>query len=162
MFVSLNGFFWEWDGYDCALFLAWSTGNTFSCLAGLKFNWRLVKESDAIQAVRWTRSLSEERGRETRKRHQHKACLVFCDYRRFVRHHDAGYAPPPHILSLESAGQWGESVLLYGIHSGSALIKVYFQHPEFEVWKCIQHQAELLNIQILAEANNYFFIRYGW
>ncbi|XP_050987544.1 LOW QUALITY PROTEIN: nuclear pore membrane glycoprotein 210-like [Labeo rohita] len=79
-----------------------SEGNTFSCLAGLKFNWRLVKESDAIQAVR------------------------------FVRHHDAGYAPPPHILSLESAGQWGESVLLYGIHSGSALIKVYFQHPEFE------------------------------
>uniref|UniRef100_A0A9J8ASA8 Uncharacterized protein n=1 Tax=Cyprinus carpio carpio TaxID=630221 RepID=A0A9J8ASA8_CYPCA len=77
-----------------------SEGNTFSCLAGLKFNWRLAKESDAIQAVR------------------------------FVRHHDAGYAPPPHILSLEDAGQWGESVLLYGIHSGSALIKVSFLHPE--------------------------------
>uniref|UniRef100_A0A8C2H0L8 Uncharacterized protein n=1 Tax=Cyprinus carpio TaxID=7962 RepID=A0A8C2H0L8_CYPCA len=69
-----------------------SEGNTFSCLAGLKFNWRLAKE--------------------------------------FVRHHDAGYAPPPHILSLEDAGQWGESVLLYGIHSGSALIKVSFLHPE--------------------------------
>ncbi|KAL1259420.1 hypothetical protein QQF64_009997 [Cirrhinus molitorella] len=50
-----------------------SEGNTFSCLAGLKFNWRLAKEPDAIQAVR------------------------------FVRHHDAGYTPPPHILSLESA-----------------------------------------------------------
>uniref|UniRef100_A0A673GQB8 NUP210 Ig-like domain-containing protein n=1 Tax=Sinocyclocheilus rhinocerous TaxID=307959 RepID=A0A673GQB8_9TELE len=80
-----------------------SEGNTFSCLAGLKCNWRLAKESDAIQAVR------------------------------FVRHHDAGYAPPPHILSLEDAGQRWESVLLYGIHSGSALIKVSFLHPEHKL-----------------------------
>ncbi|XP_043117625.1 nuclear pore membrane glycoprotein 210-like [Puntigrus tetrazona] len=71
-------------------------GNTFSCLAGLEFNWRLAKEPDATQAVR------------------------------FVRQHDAGYAPPPHILFLEATGQRGESVLLYGIHSGSALIKVSF------------------------------------
>ncbi|XP_026140862.1 nuclear pore membrane glycoprotein 210-like isoform X2 [Carassius auratus] len=77
-----------------------SEGNTFSCLAGLKFNWWLAKESDAEQTVR------------------------------FVRHHDAGYTPPPHILSLEAAGQRGDSVLLYGIHSGSALIKVSFLHPE--------------------------------
>ncbi|XP_056123608.1 nuclear pore membrane glycoprotein 210-like [Rhinichthys klamathensis goyatoka] len=80
-----------------------SEGNTFSCLAGLKFNWRLATESDARQAVR------------------------------FVRHHDAGYVPPPHILSLEEVGQRGESVLLYGIHSGSALIKASFLHSEHMV-----------------------------
>ncbi|XP_067305787.1 nuclear pore membrane glycoprotein 210-like [Pseudorasbora parva] len=77
-----------------------SEGNTFSCLAGLKFNWRLARESDEIQAVR------------------------------FVRYHDAGYVPPPHIRSLEDVGHRGESVLLYGIHSGSALIKVSFLHSE--------------------------------
>ncbi|KAK7157646.1 hypothetical protein R3I93_008974 [Phoxinus phoxinus] len=77
-----------------------SEGNTFSCLAGLKFNWRLAKESDALQAVR------------------------------FVRYHDGGYVPPPHILSLEDVGQRGESVLLHGIHSGSTLITASFLHSE--------------------------------
>ncbi|KAF4103256.1 hypothetical protein G5714_016139 [Onychostoma macrolepis] len=66
-----------------------SEGNTFSCLAGLKFNWRLAKESDAIQAVR------------------------------FVRHNDAGFTPPPHILSLEDADRLhlspvGDTYLLQG------------------------------------------------
>lgn len=50
-----------------------------------------------------------------------------------MRHYDAGYVPPPHILSLEDVGQRGESVLLYGIHSGSALIKVSFLHSEHKV-----------------------------
>ncbi|ROL47864.1 Nuclear pore membrane glycoprotein 210-like [Anabarilius grahami] len=77
-----------------------SEGNTFSSLAGLKFNWQLAKESDAVQTVR------------------------------FVRHHDAGYVPPPHIQSLEDVGLRGESVLLYGIHSGLGLIKASFLHPE--------------------------------
>lgn len=67
------------------------------------------------------------------KTHQHKACLVFCDYHRFVRHHDAGYVPPPHIQSLEDVGLRGESVLLYGIHSGLGLIKASFLHPEHKV-----------------------------
>ncbi|XP_052434204.1 nuclear pore membrane glycoprotein 210-like [Carassius gibelio] len=66
-----------------------SEGNTFSCLAGLKFNWWLAKESDAEQTVR------------------------------FVRHHDAGYTPPPHILSLEAADRLhlspvGDTYLLQG------------------------------------------------
>ncbi|XP_051577817.1 nuclear pore membrane glycoprotein 210-like [Myxocyprinus asiaticus] len=75
-------------------------GNTFSCLAGLKFNWWLAKEPEAIQTVR------------------------------FVRYHDSGYITQPHILALEDAGERGENVLLHGIHSGSALVKVSFMHPE--------------------------------
>nr|XP_055065920.1 nuclear pore membrane glycoprotein 210-like isoform X1 [Misgurnus anguillicaudatus] len=77
-------------------------GNTFSCLAGLNFNWRLAKESDAIETLR------------------------------FVRYHDAGYAPPPHILSIEEDGQKGDSVLLYGIRSGLAHVKVSLTHPEYK------------------------------
>lgn len=105
--------------------------------------WNLIGawQRSLMQYMQWGKqgSLSEEKGRETGKRHHRTACLVFCDYRRFVHHHDAGYAPPPHILSLEDAGQWGESVLLYGIHSGSALIKVSFLHPEHKVWNYKQN-----------------------
>lgn len=67
------------------------------------------------------------------KTHQHKASLDFCAYHRFVRHLDAGYISPPHIESLEDVGQKGESVLLYGLHSGLGLIKVSFLHPEHKV-----------------------------
>ncbi|XP_036436185.1 nuclear pore membrane glycoprotein 210-like [Colossoma macropomum] len=77
-----------------------SAGNTFSSLAGLEFGWQLLSEADMGEIVR------------------------------FVRFSDTSYSPDPHILSLEELGQRGDSVLLQGVRSGSARVRVSLRHPE--------------------------------
>ncbi|KAJ8005033.1 hypothetical protein DPEC_G00142440 [Dallia pectoralis] len=79
-----------------------SGGNTFSSLAGLQFEWKLAKDLETAESVR------------------------------FVRFSEAGYSPPNHILSLEEAGQSGDRVLLEGVHSGVAWVRVSLAHPEYQ------------------------------
>ncbi|XP_055766807.1 nuclear pore membrane glycoprotein 210-like [Salvelinus fontinalis] len=79
-----------------------SGGNTFSSLAGLQFEWRLVKDSETAEIVR------------------------------FVRFSEAGYSPPHHILSLEEAGQKGDSVLLEGVRSGVVRVRASLSHPDYK------------------------------
>uniref|UniRef100_A0A8K9XKT0 Uncharacterized protein n=1 Tax=Oncorhynchus mykiss TaxID=8022 RepID=A0A8K9XKT0_ONCMY len=79
-----------------------SGGNTFSSLAGLQFEWRLVKDSETAEIVR------------------------------FVRFSEAGYSPPHHILSLEEAGQKGDSVLLEGVRSGVVRVTACLSHPDYK------------------------------
>eukprot|EP00063_Salmo_salar_P082535 XP_014057370.1 PREDICTED: nuclear pore membrane glycoprotein 210-like [Salmo salar] len=79
-----------------------SGGNTFSSLAGLQFEWRLVKDSETAEIVR------------------------------FVRFSEAGYSPPHHILSLEEAGQKGDSVLLEGVRSGVVQVRASLSHPDYK------------------------------
>ncbi|XP_029593837.1 nuclear pore membrane glycoprotein 210 isoform X6 [Salmo trutta] len=79
-----------------------SGGNTFSSLAGLQFDWRLVKDSETAEIVR------------------------------FVRFSEAGYSPPHHILSLEEAGQKGDSVLLEGVRSGVVQVRASLSHPDYK------------------------------
>ncbi|XP_028971737.2 nuclear pore membrane glycoprotein 210-like isoform X2 [Esox lucius] len=79
-----------------------SGGNTFSSLAGLQFEWKLAKDSETAESVR------------------------------FVRFSEAGYSPLHHILSLEEAGQMGDRVLLEGVRSGATWVRVSLAHPEYE------------------------------
>lgn len=52
---------------------------------------------------------------------------------RFVRFSEAGYSPPHHILSLEEAGQKGDSVLLEGVRSGVVQVRASLSHPDYKV-----------------------------
>ncbi|XP_046870414.1 LOW QUALITY PROTEIN: nuclear pore membrane glycoprotein 210-like, partial [Hypomesus transpacificus] len=79
-----------------------SGGNTFSSLAGLQFQWVSVKDADTA------------------------------DITRFVRFSEAGYSPPRHILSLEEAGRRGDLVLLEGVRSGVAQVRVSLADPEYK------------------------------
>ncbi|XP_062322351.1 nuclear pore membrane glycoprotein 210-like [Osmerus eperlanus] len=79
-----------------------SGGNTFSSLAGLQFQWVSVKDADTA------------------------------DITRFVRFSEAGYSSPRHILSLEEAGRRGDVVLLEGVRSGVAWVRVSLVDPEYK------------------------------
>uniref|UniRef100_UPI003AAF04EC nuclear pore membrane glycoprotein 210-like n=1 Tax=Centroberyx gerrardi TaxID=166262 RepID=UPI003AAF04EC len=79
-----------------------SEGNTFSSLSGLQFEWRIAKDSDTAEVIR------------------------------FVRFSETGYSPPRHILALEEAGQRGDRVLLEGLSSGVARVRVWPSDPEYK------------------------------
>ncbi|XP_029927981.1 nuclear pore membrane glycoprotein 210 [Myripristis murdjan] len=79
-----------------------SEGNTFSSVSGLQFVWRIAKDPDAAEVIR------------------------------FVSFSETGYFAPHHIVSLEEAGQRGDRVLLEGLSTGIAQVQVWLSDPEYK------------------------------
>ncbi|XP_041094848.1 nuclear pore membrane glycoprotein 210-like isoform X2 [Polyodon spathula] len=83
-------------------------GNTFSSLAGLAFHWSTVKDPET----------------ETAPDSPDRVRLVW-----FA---DAEYSPPEYILSMEAEGKQGDVVLVSGLRSGPAKLRVQINEPGYK------------------------------
>ncbi|XP_058863562.1 nuclear pore membrane glycoprotein 210-like [Acipenser ruthenus] len=83
-------------------------GNTFSSLAGLTFQWSAVKDPET------------------------EAAPDSPDRVRFVWFTDAEYSPPEYILNMEAEGKQGDLVLVSGLRSGPARLRVQINEPGYK------------------------------
>ncbi|XP_046725797.1 nuclear pore membrane glycoprotein 210 isoform X2 [Silurus meridionalis] len=82
-----------------------SEGNTFSTLAGLVFDWSLVKGTETTSLPDSYSSL------------------------RVLKFSDSTYTPPTYISDMERVGKQGDIILVSGIKTGHAKLKAKIQEP---------------------------------
>uniref|UniRef100_A0A8B9ZLT8 Nucleoporin 210 n=1 Tax=Anas platyrhynchos TaxID=8839 RepID=A0A8B9ZLT8_ANAPL len=92
-----------------------SEGNTFSTLAGLVFDWTIVKDTDAD-------GFSDS----------HNAL-------RILKFSESTYIPPSYILEMEKVAKQGDTILVSGMKTGSSKLKATIQE---NVYKHV-HPAEV-------------------
>lgn len=95
----------------CVIIYCFLTGNTFSTLRGHRFDWLLLRDEEA------THQTSEP-----------EAIL------HFVRFDDSSYETDPTIGALEARGQYGDTVLVEGVSTGTAKVSVRFVDRVWKVW----------------------------
>ncbi|ELR54201.1 Nuclear pore membrane glycoprotein 210, partial [Bos mutus] len=83
-----------------------SEGNTFSTLAGLVFDWTIVKDTEADG---YTRSFS--------------SILTFLE---------STYIPPSYISEMEKAAKQGDTILVSGLKTGSSKLKARIQETVYK------------------------------
>nr|XP_054758778.1 nuclear pore membrane glycoprotein 210-like isoform X1 [Lytechinus pictus] len=83
-------------------------GNTFSSLEGLEFEWTLLSDYEADNAV------------------DAKSIL------RIVQFKDLPYDPPAHITTMEAGGKQGDRILIEGLRAGSAKVGVKIKSAGFK------------------------------
>ncbi|XP_056380163.1 nuclear pore membrane glycoprotein 210-like [Hyla sarda] len=83
-------------------------GNTFSTLAGLAFEWTVVKDSDVDGYSDSHNSL------------------------RILKFLESTYVPPTHILEMEKVAKQGDTVLVSGIKTGSSKLRARMLEPVYE------------------------------
>ncbi|XP_074079536.1 nuclear pore membrane glycoprotein 210-like isoform X6 [Macrotis lagotis] len=84
-----------------------SEGNTFSSLAGMMFEWSIAKDNDSERV-----ELSSKI--------------------RILKYSEAEYSPPKYITEMEKAGKQGDMILVSGIRTGAAVIKVRIHEPFYK------------------------------
>nr|XP_015203546.1 PREDICTED: nuclear pore membrane glycoprotein 210 [Lepisosteus oculatus] len=85
-----------------------SEGNTFSTLAGLVFDWSIVKDAD-------TASFSDS----------YNALRV-------LKFSESTYTPPAYISEMEKVGKQGDIILVSGIKTGNSKIKAKIQESLYK------------------------------
>ncbi|XP_036204850.1 nuclear pore membrane glycoprotein 210 isoform X4 [Myotis myotis] len=85
-----------------------SEGNTFSTLAGLVFDWTIMKDTEA-----------------SRFSDSHSAL-------RILPFLESTYTPPSYILEMEKAAKQGDTVLVSGMKTGSAKLKARIQEAVYQ------------------------------
>nr|XP_020654120.1 nuclear pore membrane glycoprotein 210 isoform X2 [Pogona vitticeps] len=85
-----------------------SEGNTFSTLAGLAFEWTVMKDPE-------TNGFSDA----------HNAL-------RILKFSESTYTPPSYILDMEKAAKQGDIVLVSGMKTGSSKLKAKIQEPVYK------------------------------
>uniref|UniRef100_A0A8D0H3J3 Nucleoporin 210 n=1 Tax=Sphenodon punctatus TaxID=8508 RepID=A0A8D0H3J3_SPHPU len=85
-----------------------SEGNTFSTLAGLVFDWTIVKDTEAY-------GFSDS----------HNAF-------RILKFSDSTYTPPSYILEMEKVAKQGDTVLVSGMKTGSSKLKARIQEAVYK------------------------------
>lgn len=53
--------------------------------------------------------------------------------RRILKYSEAEYSPPDYIVEMESEEKQGDEILVSGIRTGAAVIKVRMQEPTYKV-----------------------------
>ncbi|CAG5123932.1 unnamed protein product, partial [Candidula unifasciata] len=103
------------DGFD-------SSGNMFSSLQGMSFEWNLMLDNESGQDVHDVNNIL-----------------------RIKRFTDSHYVTPPHIIPLEEQGLFGDMVLVEGVQTGSAKVSARFRDPAYK-----NIQAEDVRIMVVA------------
>ncbi|KAL2103919.1 hypothetical protein ACEWY4_000787 [Coilia grayii] len=85
-----------------------SEGNTFSTLAGLVFDWTIVKDAGSATFSDDYSSL------------------------RVLRFSESTYTPPGYIFEMERVGRQGDMILVSGIKTGHAKLKAKIQEPLYK------------------------------
>ncbi|XP_070261983.1 nuclear pore membrane glycoprotein 210 [Myotis yumanensis] len=85
-----------------------SEGNTFSTLAGLVFDWTIMKDTEA-----------------SRFSDSHSAL-------RILPFLESTYTPPSYILEMEKVAKQGDTVLVSGMKTGSAKLKARIQEAVYQ------------------------------
>ncbi|XP_020847355.1 nuclear pore membrane glycoprotein 210-like [Phascolarctos cinereus] len=82
-------------------------GNTFSSLAGMMFEWSIAKD-DESERVELSSKI------------------------RILKYSEAEYSPPKYIAEMEKAEKQGDMILVSGIRTGAAVIKVRIHEPFYK------------------------------
>lgn len=67
-------------------------------------------------------------------------CFVFSEtwvffFSRILKYSEAEYSPPDYIVQMETEEKQGDRILVSGIKTGAAVIKVRIQEPVYKVGK---------------------------
>ncbi|EOA93614.1 Nuclear pore membrane glycoprotein 210-like, partial [Anas platyrhynchos] len=82
-------------------------GNTFSSLSGMTFEWSIAKDDD-IESLEPSSKV------------------------RILKYSEADYSPPDYITEMERAEKQGDRILVSGIKTGAAVIKVRIQESTYK------------------------------
>uniref|UniRef100_A0A8B9CLY4 Nucleoporin 210 like n=1 Tax=Anser brachyrhynchus TaxID=132585 RepID=A0A8B9CLY4_9AVES len=82
-------------------------GNTFSSLSGMTFEWSIAKDDD-IESLELSNKV------------------------RILKYSEADYSPPDYIVEMEKAEKQGDRILVSGIKTGAAVIKVRMQESTYK------------------------------
>uniref|UniRef100_A0A8V1AGD9 Nucleoporin 210 like n=1 Tax=Gallus gallus TaxID=9031 RepID=A0A8V1AGD9_CHICK len=82
-------------------------GNTFSSLSGMAFEWSVAKDEDVDS-------------------------VELSDKIRILKYSEADYSPPDHIVELERAEKQGDRILVSGITTGAAVVKVRIHESTYK------------------------------
>ncbi|XP_048359385.1 nuclear pore membrane glycoprotein 210-like [Sphaerodactylus townsendi] len=89
------------------LFEVLSTGNTFSSLEGMEFEWSIAKD-DEMENVELSSKI------------------------RILKYSEAEYSPPDYIIEMEREEKQGDRILVSGIKTGAAVVKVRMEEPTYK------------------------------
>ncbi|XP_063002325.1 nuclear pore membrane glycoprotein 210-like [Elgaria multicarinata webbii] len=82
-------------------------GNTFSSLEGMEFEWSIAKD-DEMENLELSSKI------------------------RILKYSEAEYSPPDYVVEMEREEKQGDRILVSGIKTGAAVIKVRIQEPVYK------------------------------
>ncbi|GAB1291073.1 Nuclear pore membrane glycoprotein 210 [Apodemus speciosus] len=92
-----------------------SEGNTFSTLAGLVFDWTIVKDTEA-------NGFSDS----------HNALRIKSHFTCILTFLESTYIPPSYISEMEKAAKQGDTILVSGMKTGSSKLKARIQEAVYK------------------------------
>lgn len=84
-----------------------SKGNTFSTLAGMVFEWSIAQDNESSR---------EELSSKIR----------------ILKYSEAEYSPPDYIIEMEKQERQGDVILVSGMRTGAAVVKVRIYEPFYK------------------------------
>ncbi|XP_051914460.1 nuclear pore membrane glycoprotein 210-like isoform X2 [Hippocampus zosterae] len=111
-----------------------SEGNTFSTLAGLVFDWSIVKDVDM-------NGFSDT-----------------YDSLRFLKFSDSTYTPPEYISEMERVGKQGNIILVSGLKTGHAKVKARIQESLYQGVDAAEVKLLILENILLSPAHNVYLM----
>ncbi|KAF3860656.1 hypothetical protein F7725_000911 [Dissostichus mawsoni] len=111
-----------------------SEGNTFSTLAGLVFDWSLVKDVDVNGISDSYNSL------------------------RVLKFSESTYTPPAYISEMERVGKQGDIILVSGLKTGHAKLKAKIQEPLYKDVGAAEVKLLILENILLSPAHNVYLL----
>ncbi|XP_013866027.1 nuclear pore membrane glycoprotein 210 [Austrofundulus limnaeus] len=111
-----------------------SEGNTFSTLAGLVFDWTLVKDVDVNGFTDSYNSL------------------------RVLKFSESTYTPPGYISEMERVGKQGDIILVSGLKTGHAKLKAKIQEPLYKDVGAAEVRLLILENILLSPAHDVYLL----
>uniref|UniRef100_A0AAQ5X8U0 BIG2 domain-containing protein n=1 Tax=Amphiprion ocellaris TaxID=80972 RepID=A0AAQ5X8U0_AMPOC len=111
-----------------------SEGNTFSTLAGLVFDWTLVKDVDMNGFTDSYSSL------------------------RVLKFSESTYTPPGYISEMERVGKQGDMILVSGLKTGHAKLKAKIQEPLYKDVGAAEVKLLILENILLSPAHDVYLM----
>lgn len=111
-----------------------SEGNTFSTLAGLVFDWTLVKDVDVNGFSDSYNSL------------------------RVLKFSESTYTPPGYISEMERVGKQGDIILVSGLKTGHAKLKAKIQEPLYKDVGAAEVRLLILENILLSPAHDIYLL----
>ncbi|XP_071780679.2 nuclear pore membrane glycoprotein 210 isoform X1 [Centroberyx gerrardi] len=111
-----------------------SEGNTFSTLAGLVFDWTLVKDADVIGFSDSYNSL------------------------RVLKFSESTYTPPGYISEMERVGKQGDIILVSGLKTGHAKLKAKIQESLYKDVGAAEVRLLILENILLSPAHDVYLL----
>ncbi|XP_038624412.1 nuclear pore membrane glycoprotein 210-like [Tachyglossus aculeatus] len=108
-------------------------GNTFSSLAGMAFDWSLARD-DESESVELSSRI------------------------RVLRYSEAEYSPPDYIAQMETAEKQGDRILVSGISTGAAVLKVRVHEPFYKNLAAASIRLLVLENVFLIPAHDVFLL----